>query len=84
MEKSFLHPLHWYDVMFFVLSSLISIVREEKFAPEKVPFRTLYGSENSQSTTADRKTNDYLEIRERTQEKKFCKITCHHFFAQVV
>ena len=70
--------------MFFVLSLLISIVREEKFAPEEVPSRTLWASENPQLTTADLKTNDHLEIRERTQEKKFCKIECQQFFAQGV
>ena len=67
-----------------MVTLLISIVREEKFAPEEVPSRTLWGSENPQLTTADLKTNDHLEIRKRTQEKRFCKIECQQFFAQVV
>ena len=84
MEKIIFAPLTLFDVMFFVSSLLISIVREEKFAPEEVPSGTSWGSENPHLTTADLKTNDHLEIRERMQEKRFCKIECQHFFAQVV
>ena len=39
-EKIIFAPLASFDIMFFGLTSLISIVREEKFAPQEVSSRT--------------------------------------------